>query len=89
MSNSEGAIPLTENRVSELEESETIKNGDDNGNEELAIEIGGVPPILYKHPLRQRNRLEPDGRCELPRDLRSVMLDIASLGLNSVNFFQQ
>lgn len=46
--------------VAQFPECKAVEDADDDGNEELAVKVRRVPPILPKHPLCQCGGLEPN-----------------------------
>jgi len=60
----EHAALHVQNRVAELVERESVKDANDNGDEEFSVEVGGGAPMLGKHSARQSCDLQPYWRCE-------------------------
>lgn len=58
----EHAVLHVLDRITELPECEADEDSDDDGNEELAIEIRGISPVLDEYAFREKGGLEPH-RC--------------------------
>ena len=84
---SEHSVLHVADRVTKHVECETVKDTDDDGDEQLSVEIRRIAPVLRKQSLREHSGLQPDRGRKLCGFVVRLGTLLTAFGLYATNLF--